>query len=179
MAVAMWCGSNGSPVIGRHLVMWCHLARPVGKGHRHLVSFARWVSGIVGIQGQNVMQIGLGIQYSDTPHHQIRDPSSLPHWERTSTFPIGQHIRKQFVHQALPLIIRYSDTPPTPNTGSKFVAPLGQYEYFPNGASMREYAGSMREYAGSVREVCGKYAGVRGKYAASMRLYAGRERERR
>ena len=40
--------------------MWRHLARPVGKGHRHLVSFARCVSGIVGDQGQNVMQIGLG-----------------------------------------------------------------------------------------------------------------------
>ena len=43
------------------MVMWRHLARPVGKGHRHLVSFARWVSGIVGDQGQTVMQTGLGV----------------------------------------------------------------------------------------------------------------------
>ena len=41
--------------------MWRHLAIPVGKGHRHLVSFTRWVSGIVGDQGQNVMQTGLGV----------------------------------------------------------------------------------------------------------------------
>ena len=41
--------------------MWCHLARPVGKGHRHLTSFAKWVSGIVGDQGQNVMQTWLGV----------------------------------------------------------------------------------------------------------------------
>ena len=151
--------------------MWRHLARPVGKGHRHLVSFARWVSGIVGIQGQNVMQIGLGIQYSDTPHHQIRDPSSLPHWERTSTFPIGQHIRKQFVHQALPL--RYSDTPPhqildpslLPHWASTILSQWGKY------AGVRgRYAGvrgkcavSMREICGSTREVCGKYAAVCGK----------------
>ena len=41
--------------------MWRHLARPVGKGHRPLISFARCVSGIVGDQGQNVMQNGLGV----------------------------------------------------------------------------------------------------------------------
>ena len=39
--------------------MWRHLARPVGKGHRHSTSFARWVSGLVGDQGQDVMQTGL------------------------------------------------------------------------------------------------------------------------
>ena len=158
--------------------MWRHLARPVGKGHRHLVSFARWVSGIVGIQGQNVMQIGLGIQYSDTPHHQIRDPSSLPHWERTSTFPIGQHIRKQFVHQALPLIIRYSDTPPHQILDPSLLPHWASTSTFPMG----QVCGSTREVCGSTREVCGKYAGsagVRGKYAASMRVYAGRKRERK
>ena len=47
------------------------------------------------------------------PTNQILDPISLPPWESTSTFPMGQQIRKQLVHQDLPLITQCSAPPPT------------------------------------------------------------------
>ena len=70
------------------------------------------------------------------PTNQILDPISLPPWESTSAFPMGQQIRKQLVHQDLPLITQCS-APPQPNAGSKFFAPLGEYSYFPNGQKTR------------------------------------------